>query len=471
MTGPPRAGQSGVPRAAGSRGPTLPRRVAFDLLRAVAERDAYANLTLPGCCATAASTRATRPSPPSSAYGTLRGRGSYDAVLAACVDRPLDQVDRAGARPAAPRRPPAARDAGPVARRGRRHRRARPRGRGGGPRLASSTRCCAGSAARTWPAGWPRSRRRYDADPVGHLAVVHSHPRWVVSALRDALGGSLAETAAMLAADNAPPLVTLVARPGRADGGRAGEPPAPGPGRWSPYAAVLPGGDPGAHPGRPGGPGRGAGRGQPAGRRSRWPTHRSTGADERWLDLCAGPGGQGRAARPRWPSGRGRCPAGGRDRAAPRGAGAARGRRATAASSSRTAGSRPGGRASFDRVLVDAPCTGLGALRRRPEARWRRQPADVAGLAALQRDLLSSALDAVRPGGLVAYVTCSPHLAETRTRRRRRAAPPPAPATSTRSTPGRYCPACPTSVHGPDVQLWPHRHGTDAMYLALLRRG
>ena len=68
---------------------------------------------------------------------------------------------------------------------------------------------------------------------------------------------------------------------------------------------------------------------------------------------------------------------------------------------------------SFDRVLVDVPCTGLGALRRRPESRWRRTPKDLVDLGPLQRELLKSALDAVKPGGVVAYVTCSPHPAET----------------------------------------------------------
>ncbi len=68
---------------------------------------------------------------------------------------------------------------------------------------------------------------------------------------------------------------------------------------------------------------------------------------------------------------------------------------------------------AYDRVLVDAPCTGLGALRRRPEARWRRRPEDVSELTKLQRELLPAALRLVRPGGVVAYVTCSPHLAET----------------------------------------------------------
>ena len=69
--------------------------------------------------------------------------------------------------------------------------------------------------------------------------------------------------------------------------------------------------------------------------------------------------------------------------------------------------------ATYDRILVDAPCTGLGALRRRPEARWRKSPADVPELTQLQGELLTAAIGALRPGGIVAYVTCSPHLAET----------------------------------------------------------
>ena len=75
----------------------------------------------------------------------------------------------------------------------------------------------------------------------------------------------------------------------------------------------------------------------------------------------------------------------------------------------RDRGLRPG----FDRVLVDVPCTGLGALRRRPEARWRRQPSDIPELTKLQRELLSAAIALTRPGGVVLYATCSPHLVET----------------------------------------------------------
>jgi 16S rRNA (cytosine967-C5)-methyltransferase len=126
--------------------------------------------------------------------------------------------------------------------------------------------------------------------------------------------------------------------------------------------------------------------------------------------------------------------------------------------------------------MVDAPCTGLGALRRRPESRWRRTPADVAPLSALQRALLGSALRAVRPGGVVAYVTCSPHLAETRlvVTDAVRAAAKAGLQVETLDAASVLREAAGGPVALPegrtDVQLWPHVHGTDAMHLTLLRR-
>ncbi|MGA8047961.1 MAG: rRNA small subunit methyltransferase B, partial [Dermatophilaceae bacterium] len=126
----------------------------------------------------------------------------------------------------------------------------------------------------------------------------------------------------------------------------------------------------------------------------------------------------------------------------------------------------------YTRVLVDAPCTGLGALRRRPEARWRRQPADLATLGPLQRQLLQSALDATVPGGVVAYATCSPHPAETtlvvRDVLRRRADAELLDARPLLLDRGGQPIA--GAGPGPTIQLWPHRHGTDAMFLALIRR-
>jgi len=128
--------------------------------------------------------------------------------------------------------------------------------------------------------------------------------------------------------------------------------------------------------------------------------------------------------------------------------------------------------AAYDKVLVDAPCTGLGALRRRPEARWRRTPDDLAVLTKLQRELLASALDATRPGGVVAYVTCSPHLSETvfavRDVVKKRSDVEILDAgESLRDKDGH---ALAGSGSGWFAQLWPDVHGTDAMFLALLRK-
>jgi len=127
---------------------------------------------------------------------------------------------------------------------------------------------------------------------------------------------------------------------------------------------------------------------------------------------------------------------------------------------------RPAWGASFSRILLDAPCTGLGALRRRPEARWRKQQADVAQLAGLQRELLRTACASLVPGGVVAYITCSPHRAET--------------VEVVESVSGveildapAILPQVPQVCASTDprfIQLWPHRHSTDAMFCSLLRR-
>jgi 16S rRNA (cytosine967-C5)-methyltransferase len=128
--------------------------------------------------------------------------------------------------------------------------------------------------------------------------------------------------------------------------------------------------------------------------------------------------------------------------------------------------------ATFDRILLDAPCTGLGALRRRPEARWRKQPKDVADLADVQLRLLESALIALKPGGTLAYVTCSPHLGETKvilqTAIRRAAGTVDKLETQTIIAGfTREALDLPAAQH---AQLWPHRHGTDAMFIQLLRK-
>ncbi|MFD9073493.1 rRNA cytosine-C5-methyltransferase, partial [Streptomyces lasiicapitis] len=122
---------------------------------------------------------------------------------------------------------------------------------------------------------------------------------------------------------------------------------------------------------------------------------------------------------------------------------------------------------TFYGVLWDGRGRGLGALRRRPAAGWRRRPEDLEGFAPLQRALLRTALESVRVGGVGGYATCSPHLAETRAvvddvLKQWGAAE----LVDARA----LMPGVPALGDGPDVQLWPHVHGTDAMYLAVIRR-
>ena len=127
--------------------------------------------------------------------------------------------------------------------------------------------------------------------------------------------------------------------------------------------------------------------------------------------------------------------------------------------------------AGFDRILLDAPCTGLGALRRRPEARWRKKPGDVGELTRVQAALLDSATAALAPGGILAYVTCSPHLAETREIVAE--ALDGHPDLEPLDTPAVLATIATRELAlgpGTAAQLWPHAHGTDAMFIQLLRK-
>jgi 16S rRNA (cytosine967-C5)-methyltransferase len=438
------------------------RSAAFDALRTVRQDDAYANLVVPALLASRALPVRDAAFATELAYGTLRGRGSYDAVLERNVSRPLDKLDpdvldvlRLGAHQLLAMRVSAHAAVDESVNLVRDKVGYRPAGL-----VNAVLRKVAARDLATWLADIAPDRA---SDPVGYLAVAHSHPRWIVEALRAALGGSLVETEAMLAADNERPALTLVARPGRADvdellalGAR--------PGRWARTAAILDSGAPALlAPVREGRAGV-----QDEGSQLVALALASTdldGADTKWLDLCAGPGGKAALldglARQRGA----KLIAVERQPHRARLVAAALGPAALVAVADGTRSAWAP--ASFDRVLVDVPCSGLGALRRRPEARWRRQAADVDALRPLQEALLRSGLAAARPGGVVAYVTCSPHLAETRAvvdavlRER-------ADAEWVDARP-QYA-ALPALGGGPDVQLWPHRHGTDAMYLALLRK-
>jgi 16S rRNA (cytosine967-C5)-methyltransferase len=315
-----------------------------------------------------------------------------------------------------------------------------------------------------WP-GWVE-RLASPGDPVNRLAIERGYPRWIAEALLAALDGDLAELDRALAEDR--PTTHLVARPGRIgrDALLAAAGPAAVAGPWSPYAVRLAGGgDPGTlspvRDGRAGVQDEGSQLVALAAARAG-----VDGDDRRWLDACAGPGGKAALLAGLLPT-EGRLLAADRQ---PHRASLVAGTLGTAAAAVTVVAdsTRPAWRdGSFDRVLLDAPCTGLGALRRRPEVRWRRVPQDLPRLQELQRALLSRALHAVRIGGAVTYATCSPHLGETvEVVSAVLAAGSTAELVDARSV----LPEVSDIGPGPWVQLWPHRHGTDAMFAAVFRR-
>lgn len=443
--------------------------VAYDVLRAVEEQDAYANLAAARILRSAGLDGRDAGFATELAYGTLRQRRWLDAVLAACVDRPLEQVD-----------PPLL----DVLRLGAYQLLA----------LGTAPHAAVGETVQVARLVLGESRSRFanavlrrvgehdadgwvqvvapdaDTDPLAYLGVVRSHPDWMVSALHQALvaGGSigLGELEELLIANNEPGRVTLVARPGRATVAELLSYPVTAAGHWSPYAVTMVGGAPGSlaavREGRAAVQDEGSQLVALA--LARAPVE---GAERAWLDMCAGPGGKagllaGLAAQ------RGiRLLAA--DRSEHR---AALVRRTLVGSGPEpwvvvadgTTG--PWAPEMFDRVLVDAPCSGLGVLSRRAESRWRRQPSAVVELAALQGRLLDAAIAAVRPGGVVGYATCTPHLAETTAVVDQAVAQ----GAVERLDVGTLLPELDHLGPGPDLRLWPHRHGTDGMYLALLRR-
>jgi 16S rRNA (cytosine967-C5)-methyltransferase len=463
MTRPPRKTSSG-PRPGQRRHPATRRPVldgarltAYDVLDGVSSRAAYANLLLPQLLRERQLDERDAAFATQLAYGTLRAQGTLDAVLTGLVSRPLGELDprvldllRLGAYQLLDLRVPshAAVDT-----------------------TVDLTRAIVGTGAsglvnavlRKVAVGGDREHwlEQLGGNDGERLALATNHPRWIVDAWRDALGGD-DELEPALLADDAAPDVHLVAR--RTDRAALVEESSGEPGPWSPFAVRLHGGD----PGRLSSVRSGKAAVQDEGSQlaalllARAPLE---GPDTAWLDMCAGPGGKsGLLAAVR--------PEGVHLTAADRAPHRAELVRTTLAGEVDVEVLAADGReppwesGSFDRVLLDAPCTGLGALRRRPEVRWRRTPDDVPPLVELQTALLDSALASVRVGGVVAYVTCSPHPAET--------------VAVVDAAAGRddveVVPVAPLFPEVPGVarglygQLWPHRHGTDAMFMALLRR-
>ena len=435
-----------------------PRRVAFDVLRQVSGEGAYANLALAKQLTRAGLETRDAAFVTELVAGTCRLRGTYDAIIESASGRGLKTMQPAvvdllrllahqalgmavPTRAAVDTTVKLARDTV-------------------GQRVTGLVNAVGRRIAAHDLQEWVELLSE-GLDETDRLAIRTHHPRWIVAAYEKVLQEN--EVAQALEANNLAPRPTLVMRPGLAEV----EELAPAiPTVYSPFGAVLDGapGDLAAvKEGRAGVQDEGS-------QLVCLALTRVEAPNGPWLDLCAGPGGKSALL-----------------------AGLAR-QRGEHLVANEVAAHRaklveqalavyPPGTASvicsdgrdpepvrrhapFARIMVDAPCSGLGALRRRPEARWRRTPADLAELVSLQRALLETATGLLVPGGVVAYVTCSPHADETAA----------IVEAALRNNPhlelldaAALLPEVPGAARGGYVQLWPHRHGTDAMFLALLR--
>lgn len=457
------------------------RLVAYDVLRDVDDRDAYANLALPSRIREARLDGRDAGLATELAAGALRGRGRYDRIIELAAGRPVAEIDsrtlnvlRLGVHQLLSMRTAAHAAVNESVELQRRV---------ANPNAAGFVNGVLRAIGRVTVDDWDSRIAAEAKNPDEALAVQTSHPAWIVRALRDALRaeGREDELDALLAADNVPPRVSVVVLPGweaEQHTEMADQDATLGPEGPSPVGFELSGGDPAraieelALP-------EGVARVQDQGSQLAalaLTRVRAIDEDERWLDLCAGPGGKTALLTAEALLGGATVRA---NEVSPHRAELVR--HATVAVEDGLQIVTHDGREDeafgdpdvrFDRILVDAPCSGLGALRRRPEARWRKQPGDLPELTALQGELLDAAVAHLAPGGVLAYVTCSPHLAETRVTVDR----------LLKRHPGireRDAKAVVGGIARGDldlagdalsVQLWPHRHGTDAMFVALLER-
>jgi 16S rRNA (cytosine967-C5)-methyltransferase len=444
------------------------RRIALEVILAVRESDAYANLLLPVKIGRAKLNEADAGLATELTYGTLRRQGYYDAIIALAAGRPVDKIDppildvlrlachqllsmRVKDHAAVDESVELAKTVG---------------SRSAVGFVNGVLRTITRSPAQGWhDQAMQRAKNEDDA-----LAIEHSHPLWVVRALKASLvaDGRHGELEELLSADNVAPLVSLTALPGRATVDELDAYAS----AFSPIGATLEGGDPlGIEAVK-----QGRARVQDEGSQlaalalSR---AKPIVPGERWLDLCAGPGGKAALLAAEALRGHATLIA---NELVPARAQLVRNALEVFGADAPEVWERDGTTIgdelpnSFDRILLDAPCTGLGALRRRPEARWRKTPRDVADLAGLQSGLIDSAIRALKPGGVLAYVTCSPHLAETRavveTAVKKHGAS--IERLDTASVLAGVTRSPLETGPGTHVQLWPHAHGTDAMFIQLI---
>ena len=443
------------------------RRAAYELLRRVDEEDAYANLVMPQVLKTHQLTGRDAAFAVELGFSTLRMRRLYEAIVAEVSGRDISSLDPEvtrvlllGVHQALRMRvPPHASVSQSV-----------DLAKAVGARRAAglvnaSMRAVVTRTYDEWCA------RVASGTSISALALRHSHPTWMVEALHESLLGDARQDQLedLLVAHNSPAAVVLATRPGLSS---PEEIPEGAPGRMVSTAVTLAKGtDPGSLKQVRVGSASVQDEGSQAVTLAL--TRHPLDNESRWLDLCAGPGGKaallGAVARERGVT------VDALEIHKHRAALVQKSVRALAAGTVAVhhVDALEWEEGGYDRVLLDAPCTGTGSLRRRPEARWRRQHSDLEALLPLQSALFDRAVRALRPGGVMAYVTCSPLRSETRDQlesamSRHLGVLEPIDARPLVASLG----AMTESDFGssPDVQLWTDIHGTDSMYVALLKR-
>jgi 16S rRNA (cytosine967-C5)-methyltransferase len=436
--------------------PDATRMLVYQVFTEVNRHGAYANLLLPRELSESSLEIRDRAFATELVYGALRMQGRHDWILAQVSDRPWESVDagivdvaRLGVHQLFEMRVP---DHAAVSATVELARKVL------GESRATYVNALLRKVSARSLSQWLLPLQNMD-DDVARYTIEYSHPEWIVSAYFDLLREK-EEVIQALTANNIPASPTLVSWPGRSTqadllalGGRAT--------KYSPYGATsvaIPSELDLIRSRRAGI--------QDEGSQIVAMTFAAAASEKSdWLDLCAGPGGK----------------------AALLSSIAAQSGKGFVANEISPARAKlveqvvvdgqvwvGDGRDVIDRrelfgaVIADVPCTGIGALRRRPEIRWRRKSSDLAALTQLQRELLDSAISVSEIGGVIAYVTCSPHLAETRVQvidalKRH---------SNIRQIPvQKYLPAnLEGAIVGDAMQLWTHRHGTDAMFMALFER-
>ena len=422
-----------------------PRLLAFEVLAEVGLQGAYSNLILPKALSESILEANDRAFATELVYGTLRMQGRHDHFISAASDRSLEQIDpkalivlRLGTHQLKQMRVPS-------------H-----------AAIYESVELAKKVVGKSTASFVNAILRKIDSldfeqlskptQEYAKLALEYSHPEWIVSSYFDSLKNS-SDVMSLLQANNNPAKPTLIAWPGLATQGELLE---------AGVLAIASSSVAATFDGNPG---------DIAAIRERRAGVQDLGSqlvvekfyDEfkpnlRWLDLCAGPGGKAAYLSALLKRDGGSLLAN-----------EISNERAKLVSQVMHHGevnvsdgrSMPDELGKFDRILLDAPCTGIGALRRRPEVRWRRSLQDLKNLTQLQSELLESAMRLLSPGGIIAYVTCSSHQAETKFQIRS--------FLKQHSNFTRIKVQDERADIDGDLQLWPHRDGTDAMFLSLLR--